>query len=215
MYTRCPECKKTTPISVEQLRESRGMLQCDACQATFDALELLSDNAEDEVPASRPDDNFLATQNSSKTPTAFWLTGIVAGLMLLAAQIIYFEGHALAQKPALRPWLEKACRTIHCQLPPYRNLKEIHILETTLASQDPDKVVFNIVLTNQADFPQAWPKLKLTLVDYRGKIFAERVFSADNYRPPSTMLEADQTVKIQLVIVKPENPVAGFSFSLL
>ncbi len=215
MYTRCPECKKTTPISVEQLRESRGMLQCDACQATFDALELLSDNAEEPVSSNHSDDSFLATPKSIKKPTTFWLVGIVAGMMLLAVQIIYFEGHALAQKPALRPWLAKACQTLRCQLPPYRNLKEIHILETTQDSQDPEKVIFNIVLTNQADFPQAWPKLKLTLVDYRGKIFAERVFSADNYHPPSTMLEADQTVKIQLVIVKPENPVAGFSFSLL
>ena len=216
MYTLCPECKKTIPVSVEQLRESRGMLQCDACQTKFDALEFLSENAENNLSPPPSEDAFLPSQKKpAKNHSPLWLTGILAGLLLLALQIIYFEGEAFAQKPTLRPWLEKICQQLNCQLPPYRNLNEIHILETTLDSKDPGRVVFNIVLTNQADFPQPNPNLKLTLVDYQGKIFAQRVFSADNYHPSSTQLKPGQTVKIQLVIVKPGNPVGGYRFSLL
>jgi hypothetical protein len=191
------------------------MQQCNACQAKFDALEYLSDNVEEDIPASHVDDTFLVGPKNTKISTTFWLVGSVAGILLLTAQIIYFEGKTLAQKPVLRPWLEKACQRLHCQLPPYRNLDELQILTATQDTKAPGKVIFNIVLTNQADFPQLYPKLKLKLVDYRGKIFAERVFSTDNYHPSSTMLKPGQTVNIQLSIVKPDNPVAGFSFSLM
>ncbi len=215
MYTRCPECKKAIEITTEQLRESRGMLQCDACRTKFDALEFLSDHAEEAISQSSTEDAFFDLEQPSKKSTGFWLIGIIFGILLLAGQIVYFEGNRLVQNRLLRPWLKKSCQLIGCQLPPYRNLEEIHILKTTLNTTSPDKVVFDIVLTNQADFPQPYPKLKLTLIDYQGKTFAQRVFSTDNYRPPSTMLKPDQTVEIQLEIVNPDNPVGGYRFSLL
>jgi predicted Zn finger-like uncharacterized protein len=45
MFTKCPDCKKTHLLTVEQLRTGRGMMRCQNCSAMFDAWELISEAA--------------------------------------------------------------------------------------------------------------------------------------------------------------------------
>ncbi|HEY8095047.1 MAG TPA: DUF3426 domain-containing protein, partial [Methylobacter sp.] len=51
----------------------------------------------------------------------YWRLGLVIALLLLAGQIVYFEGTALSRNPTFRPSLEKLCRQLNCQLPAYKN----------------------------------------------------------------------------------------------
>jgi len=215
MYTRCPECRQQTRVNAEQLRQSHGMLHCKNCGVLFDALALISDHAEEDIEP--PENTVLTaeTEQPSKKTTVFWSIGLVSGLLLLLGQVIYFEGNTLLQNPQLRPWLEKACLKLHCSLPAYRNLQQIRLLNTVIEAQNEHEITFNIVLSNQADFPQHYPALKLTLVDYLGRPFAERVFSVDNYRPPSALMAANQTVEIKLTIISPSEKIGGYSFTIL
>lgn len=215
MYTRCPECRQQTHVNAQQLRHSHGMLHCKNCGVLFDALALISDHAEDDI--APPEHTVLTAETSrpSKKNTVLWSIGLVSTLLLLLGQIIYFEGNTLLQNPQLRPWLEKACFTLNCTLPPYRNLKQIRLLNTVIDTQNAHEITFTIILSNQADFPQQYPALKLTLVDYLGRPFAERVFSVDNYRPPSARMAANQTVEIELTIISPTEKIGGYSFNIL
>ncbi len=215
MYTRCPECRQQTRVNAEQLRHSHGMLHCKNCGVLFDALALISDHAEEDIELPEETVLTVETAHPSKKTTVFWSIGLVLGLLLLVGQIIYFEGNTLLQNSHLRPWLEKACLKLHCTLPPYRNLKQIRLLNTVIETQNENEITFKIVLSNQADFPQNFPALKLTLVDYLGRPFAERVFSVDNYRPPSVRMAANQTVEIELTIISPTEKIGGYSFTIL
>ena len=69
-------------------------------------------------------------------------------------------------------------------------------------------------LTNQDEITQAFPKLKLTLTDFNGQPFAERVFSPHQYSAATT-LAANETVVIRLPLVMATDEFGGFSLDTL
>ena len=217
MYTLCPECKKQQTISTEQLRETRGMLKCPACQTMFDALEYISDEPADNTPISKTDSrDFLSpvAEQPKQNTSRYWILSLIGLSVLLFAQIYYFESYQLSQNPALRPWLNKFCQLASCTLPPYKNPAEISIVSSSIKQQNTRHTVFKIALVNQAEFPQPYPAIQLSLFDYTGQAFAERVFSADNYQPAQKFLAAGQSAEIQLDIIPPKTGIGGYSFKI-
>ena len=46
MYTQCPDCGTVFRVSAAVLRTARGQVRCGVCDATFDALEYLTEDVE-------------------------------------------------------------------------------------------------------------------------------------------------------------------------
>jgi predicted Zn finger-like uncharacterized protein len=58
MFTRCPDCRTVFHITAAELRAADGTVVCGACDATFDALETLSETRpDDDAEESLPDDD--------------------------------------------------------------------------------------------------------------------------------------------------------------
>lgn len=55
MFTRCPDCGTVFHITAAELRAADGTVVCGACDATFDALETLSETRPTDVQAGEPD----------------------------------------------------------------------------------------------------------------------------------------------------------------
>ncbi len=69
-------------------------------------------------------------------------------------------------------------------------------------------------ITNQAEIEQAFPRLKLTLTNFKGQILAQRVFEPQQYASAAT-LAANQTAPIRLPFILPDREIGGYSLSLL
>ncbi len=215
MYTRCPECNKQHSISTEQLRASRGMMKCTECAFLFDALESISDQP---IEATRPPPQsspFDHDRPFKRKPAFLWAIGICLGLTGLIGQFFYFENYHLSQNQTFRPWLLKLCTSLDCQLPTYKNTDEISILQGSLEANGQSSYRFTAVIVNQAGFPQPYPGIRLTLLNFTGEPFAERVFSAKDYRPDSNQLAADESAHIILDIATPRGGIGGYTFKLL
>ncbi|WP_160172742.1 zinc-ribbon and DUF3426 domain-containing protein [Methylomarinum vadi] len=215
MYTQCPECKTQHSIDTELLRTTRGMLKCDKCGAMFDALEFISDTPIDQSMESKRVEFFPVEEATSGKHNALWTVGLVIGLMALAGQFFYFESYNLSQNPILRPWLVQACQTFSCSLPAYKNAEEISILQGSLEASGATSYRFKAIIVNQAGFSQPFPNIRLTLLNFTGEAFAERVFTADDYRPALPVLDADKSGEIILDIAAPARKIGGYSFKLL
>jgi predicted Zn finger-like uncharacterized protein len=218
MFTKCPECQKIHPLTLEQLRASRGILRCEACSETFDALELISETAAYETAASLPATDL--PWNQENTPGgAYWSVGLIIGLLLLAGQIVYFEGYYFSQNPIFRPVLEKICTQLNCRLPAYKNLDEFTVLQGSLSALPDHTHLFRAVISNQAAFTQIYPNITLTLLDYTGKPFTHRVFRPQEYLPKDSIttpaMISDATTEINLNIAAPEAKVGGYTFELI
>ena len=217
MFTQCPECQFIQPLTPAQLRDGRGMLRCSHCSAMFDALERISEteeiNPSENLPAGQ-----LPWDKASRPGNTFWRTGLVFGLLVLIGQIIYFEGYAFTQNPAVRPGLAKLCDRIKCQLPVYKNLDEFSLLHGSFTPLPDQNYDFKVVMSNQADFSQAYPNIKLILFDYSGNAFAHRIFQPRDYLPEdavTSLMAADATTEISLKIAAPKTKVGGSTFDLI
>lgn len=218
MFTQCPECQTSHRISVGQLRSSHGIMFCSKCSAKFNALERLNENMatinawQDDVPA------IDIPWEKSKRPESplLWGLGCAACLLLLFAQLYYFQGSQLVQKPGIRPWIETLCQPLSCRLPVYKNLQQLTIRGVLQHTAD-NVLQLQAVLANQAPFPQAYPDIKLTLMEFNGRVFAERVFHPADYLSESAarLLDSEGSIDITLDIAKPVLPIGGYTLELL
>jgi len=217
MFTKCPECQKVYPLTLEQLRASRGILRCEGCSETFDALELISETVADEAVASPPATD-LPWSRESMPGSAYWSVGLVIALLLLVGQIVYFEGYHFSQNPIFRPVLEKICTQLSCRLPAYKNPDEFTVLQGSFTALPDHAYLFKAVISNQAAFTQPYPNVRLTLLDYTGKPFTHRVFRPKEYLHEALIttpvMTADASAEIDLNIAAPETKVGGYTFEL-
>ncbi|MGR9088345.1 MAG: zinc-ribbon and DUF3426 domain-containing protein [Gammaproteobacteria bacterium] len=215
MFTRCPDCQKIQALTVEQLRVGRGMLRCGRCSSMFDALLYLSETDEVDTTASDPISPVFWAK--SKRPNRLpWRLGLVSGVAVLIAQYVYFEGHALTQKPGFRVWAERLCGQIDCALPVYRNIDEFEVLHRSLTQSPDQNYEFKVVFSNQAAFRQPYPNIHLTLLNFAGQPFAHRVLVPGEYLAgvsTADLIEADATAEISLRIAAPATKIGGFDFA--
>ena len=191
---------------------------CTKCSAKFDALERLNENMatinawQDDAPTT---DIPWEKGKHTRSPL-LWSLASTAGLLLLLAQLYYFEGAQLVQRPGIRTWIETICQPLDCRLPVYRNLQQITI-QGILQPVADNSFQLQALLVNQAPFAQAYPDIKLSLMEFNGRVFAERVFHPDDYlvNASARLMSSKSRIDVNLAIVKPALPIGGYTLELL
>lgn len=121
---------------------------------------------------------------------------LVILLALGVFQLAYVYRAQLSQSvPALRPWLERACASLACQVPYLRDVSQIAITGSALKAVSPaggddaQDFVLQLSLRNRAEQPQQWPTLVLDLKDGAGTLVVRRNLD------PADYLGADQAAR--------------------
>ncbi|MGR9115595.1 MAG: zinc-ribbon and DUF3426 domain-containing protein [Gammaproteobacteria bacterium] len=215
MYTQCPECGQNQILGVDELREGRGMIRCSNCSTIFDALQRLSETPPVEAPTAVVTE--LPWTPQLQLASGFWRLTLALSLITLTGQMLYFEAPKALQSATLRPWFEKACSLLQCELPSYRKLDDFAIVHSELTPSGDNHLVFQASIHNQAEFQQRLPDLKLTFMNLTGEHFAQRIFSPDQYKATSSnFIGPDQPFEISLDIA-PSNTavIGGYTFELI
>ncbi|MEQ1528862.1 MAG: DUF3426 domain-containing protein [Methylococcales bacterium] len=216
IYTKCSKCQMVQSVRVAQLRKFHGVLKCSNCAEKFDALEYLSETAKAISPKNPGNSQLWWPVAQNNDYKSHWFSASVAAGLLFVAQLLYFESNGLVQKPGTRVWLENICHVLHCRLPAYRNLHEFSVLQGQLSAAAEHMINFKTAISNQAAFAQNYPKLKLTLLDYAGNVFAQRIFQPQEYlgKQATQLIQADAGAEINLTIVEPKKAIGGYTFDL-
>lgn len=123
---------------------------------------------------------------------AVWWVGVVAGVLVFGAQLVYVFRVQLAENiPAVRPGLERMCGALNCTVAYSRQPDMIVITHSSLQSEsgaDDDKagddtLLLQLNLRNAYDKPQEWPTLVLDLKDFSGTSIARKNLPKDVYLP--------------------------------
>ncbi|MDQ7076046.1 MAG: DUF3426 domain-containing protein [Gammaproteobacteria bacterium] len=166
--------------------------------------EILQDRAD--IPSILRDDLQKQEQQRSlgRRLLRFSLTLLLLLVLLLAlaTQLFYFEREQLAQRPELRPLLEQLCHILECQLPPQRDLSKIELLERNVYSHPNIKgaLIINATLINNANYPQPYPKLAISMANLRGQTLVGRVFKPTEYLPDQQPDKMPAGVEINIVL---------------
>lgn len=247
MYTQCPRCLAVYEPTPYLLARGRGRLECGACGQVFDALERLGAEpilaaaqpvpAADKAPRVRPEQApeqgqlfapsradapafaaraAVATRRAARPGGRWWATALVLAL-LLATQIALAERHVLARDPSFRPWLQRACAHLACELPPWREPGALKLLARDVRPHPsvPDALMISATFRNDAPWPQAWPQLQIVLSDLDGRTVGLRRFTVEEYlgaMPREVALAPGQSASATLELQDPGKRAVAFAF---
>lgn len=149
----------------------------------------------------------------------WWAASLVLGV-LLGGQIVLAQRAELSQDPSYRPWLQRLCGLLHCELPAYAAPAQISLLSRDVSPHPsvPDALLITASFRNEAPWPQAWPVLELSMADLDGRLVALRRFAASEYlgrTPDPPELVPGQPVQIELEVRDPGNQAIAFEFGFL
>lgn len=213
MFSRCPHCDVQQAVSTQQLRDSRGLLDCLACGQKFDALPGLTEQV-DEAVQTQTTDFDLYSQDKPVSAACRW--SVSNGLLTLAllAQIGYFEADQLIRQPKPNKVLTKICQVAGCQVPTYQDTDNWSVSHSDLQAHLDNCYLLTAALTNQSELTQRLPAIKLTLSDYQGQPIAERIFAPQVFSQTTT-LAANHTTQVRLPLVVTAAKIGGFTLTVM
>ncbi|HEY8354257.1 MAG TPA: DUF3426 domain-containing protein [Methylophilaceae bacterium] len=129
----------------------------------------------------------LADGGSKSGFGRFMLVLAILLLIILAlGQAAYFlRSDIVARWPQTRPYLERACVLLQCQVRLPQNVDQITIDDSDLKEDAEREGLIHLytVLVNHAGYRQEYPLLELTLTDANDRPVLRRTFSPEEYLP--------------------------------
>lgn len=224
MYTQCPNCQTPQPITINQLRDNRGLSYCGHCNHYFNALQRLSKhrpipprtaNTEASAPVSAAEEPLPWEMKPTVKQRPQWLLGVIAASLLLLGQGIYFEGYPLIQNRHARPVMRKLCQVLHCRLPAYQNAEEMMVLQSSLDRLPDRNYILAAVIVNRAWFTQPAPNITLSLLNFNSQAIGRRTFQPHEYAPTAaTDIAPDTALALRLTLAAPQTPIGGFHIEI-
>lgn len=162
-------------------------------------------------------DNAQAKNSGPGRRLSLALLIIIVALAGLGVQFVFFNVPSLSQQLAYRPWLQRFCGVLPCELEPYSDRGLIRV-EGLRVHAHPDlegSLMIELVLINMASLEQAYPPLILRFDDLGGEQVAARRLSAEDYLPRSISADrpmpVDKAVSIKLAILDPGERALSYS----
>lgn len=158
------------------------------------------------------------TEDAHVPPASRGLWLACAGLALCLLLLLFFAGRAdLAAHANTRPVAERICAVLFCSLPAWQDTQAFQMLGHDVRAHPILPGVLRVQggFRNDAPWPQAWPRLVLTLSDANGLPLAQRAFAPQEYlgEDAEPLLGAGQTVSLSFDIYEPDRSAVSFRFA--
>lgn len=118
-----------------------------------------------------------------RRPRPLVWTGIVAGVVLLAAQVLWYQFDDWGRQPLGRAVYQPLCRVLGCELPLQRDvaLLTTRNLAVRTHPDQPGRLRVDAVIVNEAPFAQPFPTLELRFTSVHGNLVAGPRFEPAEY----------------------------------
>ena len=175
----------------------------------------------------RPEPAMSAARSGIQKPAAKsrsampWVLTSLLLALALAAQIGYYERNTILQYEAARPWLERGCKLIGCQLQLRFDPQKLMVLDRDVKPHPAAKgaLMISASIKNTAEFAQAYPLVEIKLTDLGGKLVALRRFSPAEYLQDESDLAlglpSNASLPIVFEVQDPGRSAMNFEFAFL
>lgn len=208
--TTCPNCLTRFIVGRAQLKANQGQVKCSKCQHVFDYRQHLESSHEQTV--------FLRNKPLKSARQLRRLNFLLALLVLVTmAQILIFgfEG-ILNHWPAGRSTLIEICDKLPCKISLPQNISLVSLDDAELIKDENhlELMKFSALLSNGAQYKQAFPQIELTLTDKNDRILMRKRVQARDYLNDSQKtlqegLKAGEELHISIHFQTSE-PITGF-----
>ena len=108
---------------------------------------------------------------------------VVLAAILLAAGYLWIQSRSLAAYPAYRQYLEPFCALLKCELPLKSDLTSF-VVDSLQVTDNPrvrDTLLLTLVFSNNAEFTQPFPTLRIAFSNASGTELSIRYFRPETY----------------------------------
>lgn len=140
-------------------------------------------------------------------------------LLALAGQYVAYNFDEVSRQDDYRPWLEKVCPVLGCELPPRVDISQIKSSNLVVRSH-PDfagALVIDAIIYNRASFAQPFPLLEIRFDDISGQTQARRTFKPGEYLSGELAGQREMPsqipIHIALDILDPGSKAVNYSLS--
>ncbi len=142
----------------------------------------------------------------------------IALLALLVLQVLLQQRDSLAAAdPAFKPWVQKLCEQLHCEVAPLRRMDSLVIDSSSFNKVGADSYHLTFMLKNSGAVALAMPSLEVTLTDTQDRALVRRVLTPAQFGSSNGLLGAGSdfagTVVMQVLGV--DTPAASTPQGLL
>lgn len=148
-----------------------------------------------------------------------WRMPLAIGGMaiLLALQMLLADRAQLAADARWRPVVSTVCAALRCELPPWHEPAAFTLVDRDVRSDPrrPGVLRVSARFRNDARWPQAWPRMLLTLSDVDGRVAGARVFAPREYAATGDTrksIASGQVAVIAMDVVEPAPDIVAFTF---
>lgn len=155
-----------------------------------------------------------------KKPWGRWLgwgTLNLLAVLALGAQYVVYNYDELSRQHQYRPWFERICPTLGCELPALVDIGQIKSSNLVVRSHPEftGALVVDAILYNRAPFAQPFPLLEIRFADLNGKLLASRSFKPSEYLSGElagqTIMPPQVPIHIALDILDPGAKAVNYS----
>lgn len=137
--------------------------------------------------------------------------------LLLAVQVLLADRAHLGADARWRPLVQGACAVLRCDVPAWREPAAFTLLQRDVRPNPARRGVLHVAASfrNDAQWPQAWPTLLLTLSDADGRAVGFRAFKPEEYlgkAPPRPTIASGASADVALDVVEPGPGIVAFTF---
>lgn len=147
-----------------------------------------------------------------------WLAACAVLLLVLGAQSIHAARETLARDPRFGATLVDAYRALDLPIKQPTDLKRLAVARTDVTSHPVyrDVLFITATVTNEAEFVQPLPLLRVRLDDRWGEPVGVRIFRPEEYlrrAEPSARAEPGRAYAIALEVVDPGSEAVGYALT--
>lgn len=153
--------------------------------------------------------------------TYAWSAGSILLMLFFLVQTVYFKHNDLARQPQLRPWIERFCGYLSCDLSLPSDVRQLELVSQDIRSHPKVKSALLVTTTiiNNAYFTQSYPGLQITFSDLNGQRVAMRRFAPQEYLSKDTLQEAgmppNTPIQVELEMMDPGSNAVNFEFDFI
>lgn len=147
-----------------------------------------------------------------------WLAASALLTLALGAQLVHANREPLARDPRVGPALVDAYRSLRLPLKAPTDLARLAVQRADVTSHPVyrDVLYITATVTNEADFTQPLPLLRVRLDDRWGEPVGVRIFRPEEYlrrAEPNTRAEPGRAYAIALEVVDPGSEAVGYALT--
>lgn len=212
----------TNPVNAEDAEAFSSYISDEAIENAMHTRTSYADTPSDYISHIEPSPVELGFRANNQTRgRGLWFLGALLATLIIVAQVAIFRFNTLGTDPTFRPWYDRACEVLGCELPVMVDVNKIRALDLVVRRHPSTSqaLIIDAIIINQAGYAQPYPALKIEFSDINNQILAARYLVPDDYLggelAGATQMPTGRPIQLSVEVVDPGEEAENYQLNVV